>query len=157
MTSTDRRITEETVRRSEHTDTGMVGRLLGVLAGAVAALIGMIAVVQIDWFDQGMDAPAVDVAGIAFTPWVAIGTVVMGLVAILAGASSDRASKLVVGAILTCVGIAILIPDARPDELELESGHGWLSLGVGVVLILSSLLMRRSATRTTAYRGDHFA
>ncbi len=156
MTSTDRRVREQEVTHSETHDSGLVARLLGVIAGGVAAVIGLIAVLQIDWFDQGFDAPAVDVAGMAFTPGVAIATAVAGLIAILAGASSDRATKLVVGAVLSCVGIAVLVTDALPDDLELESGHGWLSLAVGIALIVSSLLLRRSVT-TTDYRGEHYA
>jgi hypothetical protein len=156
MTSTDRRITEEEVTTSETRDTGMVARVIGVLAGAVPTVIGLIALLRIDWFDQGFDAPAVDVAGLSFTPGVAIGTTVAGVLAILAAASWDRGSKLVVGAVLACIGVAILIPDALPTELNLENGHGWLSLGVGAVLILTSLFLHAgSHVSTRGYRGQH--
>ena len=42
-------------------------RVIGGVAGAVLFIIGLIAVVRLDW-SQGFDAPPVEVAGMPFAP-----------------------------------------------------------------------------------------
>jgi hypothetical protein len=119
-------------------------RVIAMAAAAVATVIGVIALFRIDW-NNGLDSPAVDVAGMIMTPKVAIVTVVAGIIALAAAASPERGSKLVVGAVLAIAGVAILlIGDADRLDLQVERRHGWLALIVGAVLVLAGMLMRNS-------------
>lgn len=145
---------DERVSFTRHGAWNGLVRVLALAAAGVAVAMGVIALLRVDW-GIGLDAPAVDVAGVAFTPWMAILTVAVGLVALAAAAAPDRGSKLVVGAILACVGIGILaVGDANRTDLDLERAHGWLALAVGAVLLLSGLLLRRSWTTRRRVRAD---
>src|SRR5918994_1598909 len=75
------------------------------------------------------------IADIAFTPVVAIAVGVAGLLALLAAATRDRTSKIVVGALLVCAGIAAFIAEPDSDRVILEDAHGWLMVVVGGVLV----------------------
>ncbi|MFN8040813.1 MAG: hypothetical protein U0Q07_16475 [Acidimicrobiales bacterium] len=116
-------------------------RVIGGVAGAVPFIIGLIAVVRLDW-GQGFDAPPVEVAGMPFTVGVALATVVAGLFALVAGASWDRESKLVVGAILICLGIAVFLAGPSTGRLVVIDRHGWMAVLVGGVLVAVGLLLR---------------
>ncbi len=116
-------------------------RVIGGVAGAVPFVIGLIAVVRLDWA-QGFDAPPVEVAGMPFTVGVALATVVGGLFALVAGASWDRESKLVVGAILVCIGIAVFLAGPTTGRLAVIDRHGWMAVYVGGVLVAVGLLLR---------------
>jgi peptidoglycan/LPS O-acetylase OafA/YrhL len=126
-------------------------RAIAAIAAGIALVFAVVALIRIDWTD-GLDSPAVEVAGLGFTPEVAIGTLVLGLVALAAGASSDRASMIGVGAPLACVGLAILLAGDSRADWSLETAHGWMALLVGVVLLVAGLAMRDhwSARRTVS-------
>src|SRR5262245_10997132 len=118
-------------------------RLLAVIAGGVMTVIGLIAVAEVSWGDAGFDAPPVDVAGMSFTPTVAVATAAAGVIALIAGALYDRASKLVVGGLLVVGGVVILFTDtvSNPDWAFVD-GQGWLAIGVGATLIVVAALMQ---------------
>jgi hypothetical protein len=145
---------DERVSMTTHQGWNSAVRVVALAVSAVPVLLGIIALVRMDWTD-GLDSPAVDVAGLAFTPVVAIVTLIAGLVALAAAASPDRGSKLVVGAILACAGLGLLVVgDAERADLEVERAFGWLALFVGAVLVLAGILLRRSWTsrRTVSTR-----
>ena len=126
-------------------------RALGAIAGGVAVVIGIVALIRVNW-DAGFDAFPVGVAGMAFTPAVAIATLVVGLIAVAAAVSPAREPKLAVGGILTCVGLGILIAGSSRSKLDLVARHGWFALAIGVVLLLTGLLMRdRLETRRVVH------
>jgi peptidoglycan/LPS O-acetylase OafA/YrhL len=126
-------------------------RAIAAIAAGIAVVFAVVALIRIDW-TNGLDSAAVEVAGVGFTPEVAIGTLVLGLVALAAGASSDRASKLGVGALLACIGLAILLAGDSRADWSLESAHGWMALIVGAVLLVAGLAVRDrwSARRTVS-------
>jgi hypothetical protein len=132
---------EDTQRTRTSDASNAALRALAAVAGGVATVIGIVALVRINWND-GLDSAPVDVAGMAFTPVVALATTVLGLIAIAAGVARDRSSKLAVGVVLACIGLGILIAGDSRADLDLETGHGWLALGVGAVLLLSGILLR---------------
>jgi len=129
----------QTTRSSDGLNAAL--RALGALAGGIATVIGIVALIRIDWND-GFDSAPADVAGMMFTPAVAIATTVLGVIALAAGAAADRAVKLTVGIVLACIGLAILIAGNSRNDWDLERSHGWLALAVGAVLVLTGLLMR---------------
>lgn len=145
---------DERVSVSDHGGWNSAVRVLALVAAGVAVVMGVVALLRVDW-NIGLDAPPVDVLGVAFTPWVAIATVAVGLVALAAAAAPDRGSKFVVGAILVCAGVGILAAsDANRADLNLERAHGWLALAVGAALVLAGLLLRNSWTTRRRVRTD---
>lgn len=118
-------------------------RAIGLVAGAVPVVIALVAAARLDW-GSGFDAAPVSVLGMAFTPAIAIATGIAGLIVLAAAAAADRGVKLLVGAVLACIGVAILIVGGTASDLDLEAGHGWLALLVGAVLFVTGLLAHRS-------------
>jgi hypothetical protein len=144
-------------RRSAYSSDGRnaVLRALGALAGGLATVVGIVALIRIDWTDGLSSAPA-DVLGMGFTPSVAIATTVIGLIALAAGASADRASKLAIGAILVCLGVAIVVAGDNRADFDLEAGHGWFAVIVGGVLLLAGLLMHHEWVSRRQVRADGY-
>ncbi len=137
-------------RRVDHVvtqDLTILFRVIATIAAAVLIVFGLVALVRIDWDPGGLDAAPVAVGDIAFTPIVAISTAVAGLLALLAAATRDRTSKLVVGALLVCGGVAAFIAEPDSGRIVLEDAHGWLMVIIGGVLIVAALAMSFSESR----------
>jgi hypothetical protein len=116
-------------------------RLVAAVAAGVAVVIGAIALLRIDWGD-GLDAAPVQIAGMGFSPLLAITTLAAGVIALLAAASPDRGSKLFVGGLLIAAGVVVLLAGTTEGRWALEAGHGWLAIAVGGVLVLVGVLLR---------------
>jgi hypothetical protein len=136
---------------SEAISTSVLPRIIGLVAGGVATIIGLVAVARVNWSDNGIHAPAVTVASIPFKPVVAIVTLVVGLLALVVAGTRDRDSKLVLGVLLICVGLAIHFGSTSAAKWALGDRIAWLSGLVGAGLVLSGLLMhaRRVVRRTS--------
>lgn len=119
--------------------TNVLARVLGLAAAAVPTIVGLLAVADIDWSGNGFDAPAVSVAGISFTPVVAIAVLAAGLIGLFAAAVRDRGSKLIVGAVYACIGVVILLSNPSVQDVALSDRLGWMAVLVGAVLIVSGL------------------
>src|SRR5215468_10828126 len=109
-------------RRVVADDFSIVFRVLAAIGAAMLIIFSLVALVRINWDSHWMDASAVQVAGVTFTPIVAIAIGVAGLIALLAAASRDRSSKIVVGALLLCAGIVVLIARSSSDRFTLKDG-----------------------------------
>ncbi len=132
----------------------LVGRFVAVVAAAVPTIIGAIALADIQWSPLGFDAPPVTVAGMVFRPWVAVATVVLGLLALAAAVSWDRESKLFMGALLVAVGIAIVVANPTVEGIVLVDRMGWMAIIVGGVLALVGLITGRTWASRRVSRGD---
>ena len=117
----------------------MVGRFVAVVAAAVPTIIGLIALAKFDWSGLGFDAPAVSVAGMTFRPWIAVATVVLGVLALAAAVSWDRGSKLFMGAILVALGVAIVVATPTVEAVVLNTRMGWMAIIVGGVIAIVGL------------------
>jgi len=145
-------------RQSVRTSEGrnLLLRALGAIVGGAAVVLGLVALIRIDW-TNGLDSAAVKVLDIAFTPAVAIATVALGLVALIAGAVADRTAKLVVGVVLGCVGLGILLAGSRRSDWQLERAHGWMALVAGAVLLITGMLMRNYWETRRSVRSEGYA
>lgn len=154
----DRRddVVDEQVSTTTHDGTNSLARLLASVAAAVPIVWSIVALLRINWND-GLDSAPVEVAGLAFTPIVAIATLVVSLLALAAAASSDRASKIGIGALLACGGLAILLAGSSRGDVDLAAGHGWLALAVGAVLLIAGLVMRRGYAMSRRVHGHQSA
>jgi hypothetical protein len=142
---------------SAHDGWNRAVRAIATLVAGAAVVLGVVALFRVDW-DAGLDAAAVDVAGVGFTPLVAIVTVVAGLVALVAAASPDRTSKIVVGAVLVCAGLGILLAStANQADLDVEDAHGWIAIVVGGVLLVAGLVLRSSWSSRRHIRSGGYA
>jgi hypothetical protein len=121
-------------------------RVIAAVAAGVMTVIGLIALAKFNWSAQGMDAPAVRVAGMTFRPWIAIATTGLGLLALAASVSRSREAKLLMGAILLAVGIAVVIADPTLERVVLTDRLGWMSIVVGLVVVLAGLVVGQTWT-----------
>ncbi len=121
-------------------------RGLGVLAAALPTVVGLIAAARIDWSINGFSSPAVRVAGMSFTPWIAVATIVGGVLALLAAAAPSREPKVVLGVIYACGGLAIMIAQPTIDHVTVTYRFGVMTFLVGLVLVGTGLLMRTART-----------
>ncbi len=135
------------VDRVASQDFSIAFRVVAAIAATVLLLFGLIALARIDWDNGGIDAAAVDVADVTFTPVMAIATAGAGLLALIAAATRDRATKIVVGALLIAVGVVAFVARPDSDQVILEDAHGWLAVMVGAVLVLAALAMSWGARR----------
>ena len=128
-------------------DISIAFRLVAAIAATVLLLFGLIGLARVDWDNGGIDAAAVEVADVTFTPVVAIAMAGAGLLALIAAATRDRATKIVVGALLIAVGVVSFVTTPDTDHVVLEDAHGWLAMIVGAVLVLAALAMSWGARR----------
>lgn len=135
----ERTVTEEPGAGTEILN--LIARIVAAAAGGILLIVGLVGLARINWVDGFDMASAVEVGGMTYTPAVALGTAILGLLALFAGASWDRDSKLVMGGVLLCVGIAILSVGGS-WQIGVAEGHGWLAIVVGVVQLLAGVLVR---------------
>ena len=149
----DELVYEEVDRRD---GPSQIASLLAVAAGAVVLVVGIVAAARIDWngmTSDRLDEPLSSVMRMTFTPIMAIGTIVIGLVLILLAALRAGRGEIVVGTMLAAVGIAIVAVDDVQASWNVGDRHGYLALGVGLVFILAGLItdhgthLRRSYSR----------
>jgi len=131
---------EERDRTADHASWNIAVRVVATVAAAVPVAWSLVAMVRLDR-DVGLDAVPVEVWGLAFTPAAAIATLAIGLIALAAAVADDRASKLAIGALLACIGVAGLLAGTALADLDLEAGHAWLALALGLVLIAAGVAM----------------
>jgi hypothetical protein len=138
-----------------------VASLIAVVAGAVTVILGIVATARIEWSGMTsaqLDEPMSEVMDMTFTPILAIGTIVLGLLLILVAATRAGTAEMVLGAILAAVGVAILAVEDVQASWNVQDRHGVLALGIGAVFVLAGLItdrgfhVRRSYTRHAEVR-----
>jgi hypothetical protein len=148
-------VTDESVTRID--GVAQVARILALIVGAAITIVGVMALVRIEWDGAEADLPVVEVAEMPFTPAVAIATTAIGvvLIAVAAGRSADM--RLAVGGLLGTLGLAILFLDELQSSWNVVERTGWLAIGTGVVFLLAGLLAEgRVVERRRAYH-EHVA
>lgn len=144
--------TEVTDRTIDAQGANMVGRFVAIVATGLFTIMGLIALAKIDWSGSGFDAPAVTVAGMAFRPWIAIGTAVLGILALGAAASWDSGSKLFMGGLLVAIGIAIIVAHPTVEQVVLTDRMGWFAIIVGGVLAVVGIVAAQMWTSRRVVR-----
>ena len=122
------------------TGVGRVARFCALGAGVIVSVIGLMAVLAVDWSHADWRTPIVDAAGMNFSPTVAVATGVLGLIMIAVAAGRGGESKLGLGAVVTAFGAAVLLIDGMNTRWDLTTSHGWLALGTGVVFLIAGML-----------------
>jgi hypothetical protein len=150
------------VYEDEYGDQGALSlvnmaRAVAMVAAGILLVIGVIAVIEIDWDPGGFDAPPVEVAGMTFTPEVAVATIVLGLIALGAAAVRTGDVRLTVGALLVALGVGLILATDGTNDLALSDRHGWLALGVGAVIAISGLLTSGAVVHRRRAYHEHAA
>lgn len=123
-------------------------RLIALAAGAIVAIIGLFAVLEVDWGTAEIDRPVYEVAGMTFSPVVAGITAILGVILIAVAASRASEGKIAMGAIVASLGAAMLLVDDLDVRWNTSDGQGWLALSVGMVFVVAGILSeRRSVVR----------
>lgn len=124
-------------------------RVVALVAATIVTVIGLIALLRVEWSAADWDTPIVRVADLAFTPAVAGITAALGFVLIIGAALRSGTARIWLGAVLTTVGIVLVLAEGVESRWHVGDRHGWLAVGIGVVFLITGLLTdgRRIAGR----------
>jgi hypothetical protein len=119
------------------------------LVGLLSLVIGLLVVVR-----AGIDAPLSDpvtsVLGFTHTATLGLIEVGLGLFLLLAASARSRGAAMFGGLAMVVAGVVgVAQYSSFRESLALEQGWAWIVLIAGIVVAGSSLLLRRSAMRST--------
>jgi hypothetical protein len=120
-------------------------------AGGIAMLVlGLIALAKTGLSD-GLKLPIVKVAGLTYSPILALISAGAGLI-LLGAAFTSRNSSVFFGVLLAIAGVVGLAAPERFNSISLLSAYCWLAFAIGVVVTLANLLMPTVTKRKVTYR-----
>lgn len=127
------------------TESGVpqAARLVALAAGVIVAIIGLLAVLEVDWSGAEVDSPVYEVAGMTFTPVAAGIAAFTGMILIAAAASRGSEGKIAIGAAVAALGAAMLLVSDLGNRWQTNDSQGWLALAAGVVFIIAGILSER--------------
>ncbi len=130
-----------------------VSRIVALITAGIVLILGMMAMARLDWNDAQLDAPVVSVADMLYTPAIAVGTAIIGVLLLGVAASRFGDGRVVMGALMVAVGAVILLVDEVQASWSVEEGHGWFALLVGAVFLVTGFLTdgRRVIGRRSTY------
>jgi hypothetical protein len=120
------------------------------LGGVALLVLGLIALAKTGLSD-GLKVPTVKVAGLTYSPLLALISAGAGLI-LLGAAFTSRNSSVFFGVLLAIAGVVGLAAPERFESISLLSGYCWLAIVVGVVVALANLLMPTITSRKVTYR-----
>ena len=137
----DQRVGEVVVDdRVSHDDgVSQVARLVALAAGAIVTIVGLVALLGIDWDVAELDSPVAEVGDMTFTPVVAGATTLLGVLLLVAAASRNGEGRVALGAITACLGGAIVLADLE-NRWQVTETQGWVLVAVGVVFVIAGIL-----------------
>jgi peptidoglycan/LPS O-acetylase OafA/YrhL len=136
--SSERDIVVDEVRRGD--GLGRAVQIVALVAAGIVTVLGIAALLSIDWSVATANGPAVGVAGLTFTPVVAAVTTMLGVL-LIGAAVSDGDVRIALGGLVGAIGLAILLfAGSGSTGNQLSDGHGWLALAVGVVFVAAGVL-----------------
>jgi hypothetical protein len=119
--------------------------------GGIALLVlGLIALAKTGLGD-GLKSPVVKVAGLTYSPLLALISAGAGLI-LLCAAFTSRNSSVFFGVLLAIGGVVGLAAPERFASIALLSAYCWVVIAIGVVVALANLLMPTITTRKVTYR-----
>jgi hypothetical protein len=118
--------------------------------GIVMLVLGLIALARTGLSD-GFKLPVTKVAGLTYSPLLALVSAGAGLI-LLGAAFTSRNSSVFFGVLLAIGGVVGLAAPERFESISLLSSYCWLAIVVGVVVALANLLMPTITSRKVTYR-----
>ena len=92
--------------------TRRIAQDLALFAGVT--ILGLVALLGIDWEAAELDSPITEIGDMTFTPVVAGATTLLGVLLLAAAASRNGEGRVALGAITGCLGAAIVLADLEP-------------------------------------------
>jgi hypothetical protein len=120
------------------------------IGGVALLVLGLIALAKTGLSD-GFKIPTAKVAGLTYSPLLALISAGAGLV-LLAAAFTSRNSSVFFGVLLAVGGVVGLAAPERFVSISLLSPYCWLLFAIGVVVALANLLMPTITTQKVTYR-----
>ena len=138
----DQRVGEVVVDDQVRRDDGVsqVARLIALAAGAIVTIVGLVALLNIDWDVAEIDSPVTEVGDMTFTPIVAGITTFLGILLLAAAAARGGEARVALGAITACIGGAIVLADDLESRWQVTESQGWALVAVGVVFVLAGII-----------------
>lgn len=125
-------------------------QIIGMIAGAVLVIIGVVALVRGD-LQGSINDPVVQVGGWKHTPLLGLIEIGAGVAMLLA--ASALGAEMFVGAAIAVFGIIALIePKVLSDNLSIASSLAWLFILLGAVPFIAAAIAQMTpfTTRRTA-------
>ena len=119
------------------------------IGGVALLVLGLIALAKTGLSD-GFKLPITKLAGLTYSPLLALISAGAGLI-LLAAAFTSRNSSVFFGVLLAIGGVVGLAAPERFDSISLLSAYCWLVIAIGVVVALANLLMPTITTRKVTY------
>jgi hypothetical protein len=125
-------------------------QVVTALGGVALLLLGLIALAKTGLSD-GFKMPIAKVAGLTYSPILALISAGAGLV-LLGAAFTSRNSSVFFGVLFAIGGVVGLAAPERFQSISLLSAYCWLAIAIGVVVATANLLMPTITTRKVTYR-----
>jgi len=134
-------------------------RVVTALGGGVFLVIGLISMARAG-LSTPLDQPVVNVAGMTHTALLGIIGAAFGIVLLLAAfLGSDEGSRnasMFFGSLIAIAGIVGIATPHSFKSLALQSSYGWMTLIIGLVVVIANLLLPAVTTsrvsRVASYR-----
>ena len=140
-------LVRETVATTTSRQYAFDSFIVGIV-GLAVLIVGLIAITR-GGFDGPMNDPIVSVVGFTHTTTLGLIEAGIGLCLLLAAAARSRAAAIFFGLVLGVGGIVGAVQtDSFSNSLALESGLAWLAVALGLIVVLASLIVPRTTTKS---------
>ena len=139
-----------TAQRVDRYSRTTPAQAITALGGVALLVLGLIALAKTGLGD-GFKLPIVKVAGLTYSPLLALIGAAAGLI-LLGAAFTSRNSSVFFGVLLAIGGVVGLAAPERFASISLLSPYCWLVIAIGVLVALANLLMPTITTRKVTYR-----
>ena len=130
-------VVDDQVRHDD--GVSQVARLVALAAGAIVTIVGLVALLGIDWDVAELDSPVTEVGDMTFTPVVAGATTLLGVLLLAAAAARSGEGRVALGAITACLGGAIVLADLE-SRWQVTEAQGWALVAVGIVFVIAGII-----------------
>jgi hypothetical protein len=118
---------------------------LGIVAGAVLIILGVVAIARGD-LKGSVNDPVVSVAGWDHTPLLGLLEIAAGIVMLLSAFAAG--AEMFFGAVIAVFGIICLVePKVLSDNLEIASSLAWVFIALGAIPAIAAAISTMATTR----------
>lgn len=116
-----------------------------LLAGLLFTIMGVLALVELGFTDFPSEATT-EVFGLMHTQIWAIGSIVLGLIALGGVGSIGRAASTFAGGLMLVVGVVVIAGrDSFDAVMATNSAYGWTAAIVGALVLLAAIIVPSTA------------
>ena len=143
-------------RVRENRRTLSPARVVGAIVGVILTVVGILAIVKAG-LDTTLNQPIVRVAGLDMSAAVGIGFLVVGLILLLASATSDGAGAVgFFGVLLILFGVfAVAITGDLRLDVGVGRNTGWFSIILGAICLGAMFFHSRTYGRRQVQQANY--